>query len=487
MKRVYLVSLLLLLVPGIGTLDAGKTHTGKTFLLHQPFRSPTDYTFYDYARTILIKQKNLWGGHLQATYFYRRDENRKSVGKYFGRNGRNVISIGSGKTDFQSANLVFTNTPSTLNFSGDLEINPYRSVKGVNISYLQKVTKSSDRLFIGVRVPWIRITRRMKTRVHGIEEEDVEGEKLSIYDYFNGYLQQNGSPYKQDPLKYAKIRCCGSDFKTGIGDVEASLSYQFGNSNNYYFRTHADVVFPTSDKPTGETLYEPLIGNGSQWGIGVGFEGMAVLHKDGDLKIKANYGGSAKYFFSNTQKRMVSFRSDDWDSRRSWAGYYSLLGEKGKVGVFPAANILTRDVKVLQGILVDCFVNCTLSWRGFLLQAGYNFLSRGAESVSVKNWSNDKYALASPAYDASTPFTIVANPDPSLDDNLEGPIQRDMLDTEPAETPTSTTHKVYAMISGKWCWESVPVTLGFGGAYEFAQDNAALEGYELFVKLGASF
>ena len=122
-----------------------------------------------------------------------------------------------------------------------------------------------------------------------------------------------------------------------------------------------------------------------------------------------------------------------------------------------------------------------------MFQAGYNFLSRGAESVSVKNWCDNKYALASPAYDTSTLFTITENPDPSLDDNLEGPIQRDMLDTEPAETPASITHKVYAMLSGKWCWEGVPVTLGVGGAYEFAQDNAALEGYEVFVKLGASF
>jgi len=33
----------------------------------------------------------------------------------------------------------------------------------------------------------------------------------------------------------------------------------------------------------------------------------------------------------------------------------------------------------------------------------------------------------------------------------------------------------------------MPVTVGLGGAYEFAHDNAALKGFEFYVKAGLTF
>lgn len=473
---------LFLILLSVASAHAAKTYTGKTFLQPQPFRFPTEYTFHDHLYTLMNK-KDLVGGQFQITSFYRRDNNPEDIGAYFSRLGCNCISIGPKKTDFQATNLVFTDLPSTLDLRGVLELSPIRKIRGIELGYIHKL---SDHLYLCLSVPWIHITRRMQPCVYNQQKQEIEDKVYEIRDYFMGRIEQDGQPHFQAALCCAKIKCHGSDYRTGFGDVVCSLSYQSQPMKGYWMRYFGGVILPTSNRPKGEWLYEPMLGNGQQWGIMVGAEGTVLAYETRKIKIKATVGGTIKQFFSNTQKRMVSFRSDDLDSSRSWAHYYGLLGEEGKYGVFPAANLLMRDVKVTPGVYFDGFINYSLFHRNRVFSVGYNLFAKESESVKVRSWTNNKYALASPLYDTATPFTIVANPS-STDDNLEGPIQRNMLDASVAETPATMTHKVYAMASFVVDSLRIPVTVGIGGAYEFAQNNAAPEGYELFMKVGASF
>jgi len=110
-----------------------------------------------------------------------------------------------------------------------------------------------------------------------------------------------------------------------------------------------------------------------------------------------------------------------------------------------------------------------------------------SESVRVKCWDNGRYALASENYDATNPFEISDTPTLVSTDNIERAITKEMLDPDVAASPSAITHKIYCFASSTWDKLRVPVSVGVGGAYEFCQDNAAFEGYELFLKAGFSF
>lgn len=468
-----------------------RTHTGKTFLLPQPMRLPTEQIFYDTCYSLAAREHNknkLFGGNIQVTAFCRRDQNKKEVGQYFGRHEKNVISIGSEVTDFQSRNLIFTQNPT---LKGELELRPCRKMRGVLFNYFHHLKDLSSKLFFSFSLPVIHVTRRMNARVCNEVKQTVGNKQYGILDYFSGMLWQ---PEKQAHLYYAKILPCRSQGRTDFGDIEASVSYQATGGSNplnkgdrYYVRSSLGLVLPASNKPKGEYLFDMVTGNGKHWGFKVGAEAMAILYRDRKTKLSVTYSAALKYFLKNTQCRTLSFRSDDIDSRRSWAHYYGFLGEQGKRGVFPGANVLTRDVRVTPGTVFDFIVNYNLFRHNWLCSFGYNFFSRSEERVKPICWESGKYALASVNYDPTTPFVIAQTPNIISSDNIERAITREMLDTSVAQSPASISHKIYGMAGCQWDSIRIPVALGVGASYEFSQDNAALEGYELFLRVAASF
>ncbi len=468
------------------------TITDKTFLLPQPIRVPTSYLAYDYFREVdsrKIKSKSkLLGGSLSVTSVFRRDQNKKDVGIYFGRAGNNVISVGTGKTDFHSVNLIYSNSPQNLSLKGDLELLPYRKIRGVYLNYVTRIPAVSKKLLFFLKVPFVHVTSRLNARVNGQTKKIMpNGTTVGILDYFSGSFGQNGDPVKQENLKYGKIRKFGHLRKEGLGDLELSLRYNFVDTNQCGIRPFIGVILPTSNKPKGEYIFEPIIGNGKKLGIMGGLDAVALLYEEDKMKIDVSYSCCLKVLFSNTQKRMISFRSYDLGSQRSWDHYYGFLGEDGKRGVFPAANVLTRDMKISHNFVFDFLVNYNMFYRNWFASVGYNFFSRSAESGRVKEWFARRYAIVNPlTYNTDDPFKLVDDP-AITDHNREGPIQLGMLDPSAACTPASISHKVYGLVSH--CWDSlrVPVTVGLGGAYEFTQSNAALEGFECFVNVGCLF
>ena len=477
MKKI--VSILLLCF--VGTSLFGQTHTEKTFLLPQPMRIPTQNTLYDYGQYRMARSKDLWGAHFQVTGFFRWDDNETDIGQYFGRNGKNIIGIGEGYTDFQTRTLIHNKDDSAAKkLDGSIELRPDREVRGVHLSYLQQLTRVSKNIYFNIHAPVIHTTHSMNPIVVDNKKATIGTEQKGIADYFCGNIEQTTVVDKQEPLKYAKI--CGSQSRTDLADVDILLSYQFAKNNFYYLRSSIGGVIPTAKKPTGEYLFEPINGNGQQWGVQTGVEAMAVLHKTDDTKIDLTCAYNIKHFFSNTQKRTIGFRSSDWSDIHAWY-HYDSLGEQGKKGVFPAANVLTRDVKVSQGLLFDCNLSCNIYHNNWLINLGYNYFSRAEEDVTVKSWPNDTYARVKETYDTTADFDCTD----LLNKAQDKAINADMLNPAVAATPALITHKLYALIGGTFNSIRIPVTVSFGGAYEFCQDNSALEGYELYFKAGISF
>lgn len=473
LRHMMVVALLLV---GFSTVSAVK-NTEKTFLDPQPLRIPAQHTFYDYATHLLQNKDCIGWDHVQAIYFYQDQENCRSLGEYFGRNHSNVITLGSNKTDFPVANFIFSQNPQDLKLKGSFSIAPHREVKGFHLSYIKRISPISNSLFFQIHSPVVRVTTCMNARVHEEKADVIDNQAVGVLTYFSGCLEQKAAATKQERLKYAKIPCCDQDSKVGFADVTCELAYNLGNGD-YYFKPFVGVVIPTGKRPEGKVLFEPLLGNGKRWGVNFGLEAMQAVEVGDETMVDLTASLQLQHLFDVTQKRTLGIRSDDWGNVRKWS-HYELLGEQDKKGVFPAANVLTRDVKVKSGLATDCYLNCNILRMQCMVNFGYNYFSRPSESISVKCWQNDKYALVSSNYDANNPFNINST------DALQGAIQKEMLDLTVAQNEAQASHKLYVMVS--YVQKEIPFSIGVGGAYELVQGNAALSGYELYLRCNISF
>lgn len=471
-----------------------ENYTEKTFLMSQPLRIPTERILSSYQNYLVrqgeeregIRKNHLFGTTFQFTGFYRESFNKRDLGQYFGYACDNVISIGTAYTDFQSSNLVHNSASSSaLDIKGNVKLSPYQRSLGMHFAYLQRIPFLGRKFYVSFNVPFVHLEQGVCLRDRTSQIATVEGTQKKLRDYFSGNLLQANNPNKQAALQYAKID--GMHGKTAVADIDASFGYQFSKNDMYYVHTALLASIPTGNKSCGNYLFEPIIGHGGQLGIGCSVEAMVKLYEGKHTSVDFTSAYFIKSFFSNIQKRTLGFRSGNMASIRSWSQYL-MLGEQGKIGVFPAANVLTRDVRVRTGLEFTCYLGANFYYRNFALNLGYNGFSRSDETVYIKNWTDDIYALADSSYDTSNPFSINPTPNPGVTDNSDKAISSKMLVPAIAATPASISHKIYGLMSYLFNKRGrIPVSVGLGGAVEVSQGNSAVSAAELYGKLAVSF
>jgi hypothetical protein len=128
--------------------------------------------------------------------------------------------------------------------------------------------------------------------------------------------------------------------------------------------------------------------------------------------------------------------------------------------------------------------NFKLVWNvsDFALAAGYNFLFRQSEHVSLKDeFVQDTYAVADPTYDTTDAFN--AN-EMDFQDSIYW-INNKRIDTQVAETPDLVSHKFYTQFSYKYQDEvqSKAAIFNLGASYNFSSDNSNFDGFSVWFKV----
>ena len=80
------------------------------------------------------------------------------------------------------------------------------------------------------------------------------------------------------PLEASKwfCGCNASDNKT-VASVNIELGWNFVCGDDYHFGAKVRTCAPTGNRPTGQFLFEQIIGNGHHWGLGGGISTHSVL------------------------------------------------------------------------------------------------------------------------------------------------------------------------------------------------------------------
>lgn len=303
----------------------------------------------------------------------------------------------------------------------------------------------------------------------------------NIIDFFAGRVtvdQATSGANMQLSLTKAKVD--GRQSKNGVADIDLSLGYKLLFKKTKYAFFDIGITIPTGNTPRGDYLFESVCGNGGHVGLGTSLNVGLELWKCEKYWIRVDSAVKYKYLFESTEKRTLGIK--DMSGKSLPYGQYYLGGvinQPANTAYFPLANEVTRDVNIKPGSQIDSLINFSFNTKHFVIDFGCNMYWKDDESLSVKNWKDGVYAIATTNDLTDADFVNV----PGGESYIEF-----TLDPATAKTPTQLTHKIFAGFAYKTdISKCYPTFVGFGGSYEFVSKNSALEQYALWVKAGLSF
>jgi hypothetical protein len=276
------------------------------------------------------------------------------------------------------------------------------------------------------------------------------------------------------------------------------------------------LIVPTSNKQTGEFVFEPIIGRGKHAGLMFGGEFGKDIWIDDSLRKYVMWEVSlhGEYLFTNHQVRSFDLMHKPWSryielyETVDQAEYaFSLESrdiQRAHNIATPGINILTQPVYVTPGFSGD--MNCAFVYasQGFHGECGYNLFIKQAECVKLRcPWQSSsaiKYAdglgktnpvrtITGSKYfeqkinnENNTPLVPV-----SLDNFESSIIHQEDLDLQSATTPALLAHTLYGALGYRFEDREHPLIVNGGMSYTFSQDNAVISKWMIWVKGGVSF
>ncbi len=503
-----------LLVAVLAVTSATAT-TNKTFLMPRSQGVNLAMEYATYNELVQHNNGDFFGANFQVVPFYMESSDKSDIGKYFGIRDKNVFVIdavnANANTDL-NYRWIFHDRADGNATTATIKLEPELQAYGARIDYYQDLEKILDGLYLKIALPIVHVENDMhlvaSNKAGFFTEADHVGGSTAIKNYFNG-TYGNGTPATTalgqadsiDKLKYAKMG--GSHSETSVADIDVILGYKLFEKDNYYVALNLGLTIPVGNTSDGRWVFEPIVGNGNHWAFGGGLDASVNLWEDGDQNIKLTAVANYRYLFSGTEKRTLGLKRGDGTKIR-WGQYRYLalndgLNNSDKL-LTPAANILTKDVKVETGSQLDAIIYFTYNNGGWTIDLGYNFFYKDSEDVKLKDTTldNTNYYVAintSNGAGGATAFgadfvseASMITETPAIAGALATSYQitTNHIDTSAAETQSQDTHKIFGALGYIFKDWEYPVMLGLGGGYEFAGDDG-IENWQIFGKFGIKF
>lgn len=202
------------------------------------------------------------------------------------------------------------------------------------------------------------------------------------------------------PLCNAKMSC-HSLRMTRLSEIECALGWNILMNDRYHLGINARIALPTGNRPTGEFLFEPIVGNGHHWAAGGGLSTHIQLwHNEETEEQAALYCDiNITHLFKTYQCRSFDLCRNGDNSRYMLAqrmGTPIALGLRGSVDgqlieptsqyqneLTTVANLTTLPVYVSASVQADIalmvnYVKGKNSWG-----IGYGYWGRSCEKVTL--------------------------------------------------------------------------------------------------------
>jgi len=339
------------------------------------------------------------------------------------------------------------------------------------------------------------------TRTH-IEIEEVNDG--AVDPFFPGYMGNKEVPvaYKSfrsamtgtrgfgevERLRYGKISC-GPLRTVKLSDIQVAVGNNFINDDDRHFGLNLRVSIPTGTRPDSEFLFEPIVGNGHHWELGIGLTShILVWEKDDDQAINILVDANFMHLLRTRQRRSFDTLPKGRNCNRAFGDRYSLAKEFDCCGNYtgrtlPAINALTLCCDVYNVIQMDAALLVAYQYKWFGFDIGYNAWLRTKDKIKCDSirFPNHKYAfkgiqnVAAPDEQTTqSRATLHGNTFNEQTEVADDPspvfIKKKNINLMSAESPLSETHKFFwLMYFDSQCAQAdrlIPY-FGFGGEVEF--------------------
>lgn len=436
---------------------------------------------------------NRYGGTFEVYGLYNQTDSARKLGSYFGMRDTdqtdffNGISVAPADAQLIPQDIIHdAPVPDAIpaardSLSQKLSFHPKQRIAGAHFVYFQQLSAISQHLALTVRMPILDVRTTMGIRTEGSATTErlryardtnpadpYTGPEVNLVDYLSGTVSNPSNPNQQQVLQKMKI-ISGARSKAGLGDIDVSLHGFVKYTDAALIDIHFDFSIPTSNRPTGDFLFEAVYGNAAHWGIGGGIEAAARIWQRNET-TNLHLVGALRYTYllAGTETRAVMY--EQAGGRIPLWELYRLGGAANQNALFPLANVLTQDVRVSPRGRFFGTALLALQHRGFSIDAGYELYLQDTEKVQIKNWTNDTYNLASVDFDTTNRFT--PNADQHPDDGVPVAIQKDNLVPSTAATPHHVRHTLCANLGYTFNNWRQSLKISTGGGYEFASKTA---------------
>ncbi len=463
-------------------------------------------------------------GFFGVTAGYESSFDRDEIGKYLFFNGTNSMTIGTvGSSDFATTaialpgvdiyaeNLFLNNNLATgglLGFNSSIIALPQVQNVFVDLNLRINLDEWIEGLYFDCHAPvtWTRwdmnIHENLLTTGSVIVANTLGNASptpspvSSVKAALQGQVINIATfPDLKQPLLYGKVD--GAQTKTRLADVETALGYNFWACEYSHLGLELRAIFPTGNQPDAEFWFEPLAGNGHQYGLGAGTTFHYELWNNCcDSSFSSWANGKIYHMFGAKQRRIFDLNNADGSqnigSNRLFIKKFTTAGVFSEILFGP--NVLALQCKVSNDIQAEAALLFDYQRGGFTLDVGYKFWCRTNDKVTVsQQLPVDTFAIkgvtqgtgSTSASDSASNTKI--NGMSTADTTLTF-ISNNNLSITSAEQPTALSHTAFFHVNYAWeCYDYTPF-VGAGAEIELSgSDNNALDQWAGWLKAGFAF
>jgi hypothetical protein len=243
----------------------------------------------------------------------------------------------------------------------------------------------------------------------------IERNKLLSHftSFISGFKVPKTDNFIFEPLKNAKM-----DYKSRrlvrFSELSAIIGYDHFINGYHHMGTGLQCAAPCGNRPKGEYLFEPMIGNGHHWECGVELSAYfrTWTNNTEDIFTEFFFDAVITHLFGTRQRR-------SFDLKKSSNSRYILMQKLSPIisdnltgdgitpiaqyaaEIAPVANITTFDINVSVNVQADIAFMYSYTKQKNSWSFGYSLWRRGCETITIKNsdqFPENIWALKGDAY-----------------------------------------------------------------------------------------
>lgn len=270
-------------------------------------------------------------------------------------------------------------------------INTYRVTPSLHGAYLvNDCTALEAELYLPIEHATWNLHTTERIRKNGtnadtagyMSAEPIERDLLepSARSFFAGHVPKEIPAIVIEPLKYAKFSPCAQQ-KTALNCAYMKLGLYTTPGEWVLYGFGAILSVPAGTVPTGDYLFEPLVGDGHYWRYGL--EAYAQFHLFNDA-VRGSWG--LLTFESTLTSSAPSRQRRTFDLCNKPSSRYMLIHKLSEpIPTYSyVANISTLDVKVHIDVLFEISTTLTYATERSNWSFGYRFWARSDDRVCIE-------------------------------------------------------------------------------------------------------